>query len=404
MKLKIAIVVHGRFHAFDLARALIARGHDVTLFTNYPKWAVERFGVPKTRVRSFWRHGVLSRAAGKLEQKNVLRFDEARLHSMFSRWAASEIEKEDWDVVHLWSGVAEDVMERMKGRPGLILMMRGSAHIRVQARLLEEEEVRTRVPQDRPSQWIIAREEREYGLADGIVTLSTFAFDSFLSQGVPGSRLELLPLASQIGFFRPLAEVVEKRCRRILSGEALRVLYVGALSFQKGLYDLASIVEGLHGKDFSFRFVGPAVQETSGLLSTLREKVEIVSKRPQHELPRWYAGSDVFVFPTIQDGYAVVLAQANTSALPILTTTNCGGPDLIKEGQTGWILPIREPAAFVERLLWCDTHREELAAMVRRIYEDSSQRDWNEVAADFEQICFRRLGVSDRKAASHGRQ
>lgn len=43
--MKIAIVVHGRFDAFDLARALIARGHDVTLFTNYPGWAVEPFGI-----------------------------------------------------------------------------------------------------------------------------------------------------------------------------------------------------------------------------------------------------------------------------------------------------------------------------------------------------------------------
>lgn len=56
--MKIAIVVHGRFDAFDLARALIARGHDVTLFTNYPGWAVEPFGISKMYVRSFVLHGV----------------------------------------------------------------------------------------------------------------------------------------------------------------------------------------------------------------------------------------------------------------------------------------------------------------------------------------------------------
>lgn len=37
--MKIALVVHGRFHAFDFAREL-SRNHDVTIFTNYPKWAI----------------------------------------------------------------------------------------------------------------------------------------------------------------------------------------------------------------------------------------------------------------------------------------------------------------------------------------------------------------------------
>ncbi|WP_242046550.1 hypothetical protein [Cylindrospermum sp. FACHB-282] len=47
MKLKIAVVVHGRFHAFDLARELIEQGNEVTLFTNYPKKIVEKFGINK---------------------------------------------------------------------------------------------------------------------------------------------------------------------------------------------------------------------------------------------------------------------------------------------------------------------------------------------------------------------
>ena len=50
--MKIAVVVHGRFFAFELARALLARGHDVTVFTNYPRWAAARFGLPPARVRA----------------------------------------------------------------------------------------------------------------------------------------------------------------------------------------------------------------------------------------------------------------------------------------------------------------------------------------------------------------
>ena len=64
----------------------------------------------------------------------------------------------------------------------------------------------------------------------------------------------------------------------------------------------------------------------------------------------------------------------------------------MRAGETGWVLPIRSPQEFIECLLWCDAHREELAAMVQRIYNDFKPRDWAEVAADFESICLNAVG------------
>src|SRR5437016_11313534 len=100
--LKIAIAVQGRFHAFDLAKALLRRGHDVTVFTNYPAWAVARFGVPPARVRSFWMHGVLSRIADRVADWTGLRF-EPLLNPIFGGWASRALAKEQWDVIHGWS-------------------------------------------------------------------------------------------------------------------------------------------------------------------------------------------------------------------------------------------------------------------------------------------------------------
>jgi glycosyltransferase involved in cell wall biosynthesis len=389
--MKIAMVVHGRFHAFDLARAVIERGHVVALLTNYPAWAVERFGVPRRHVRSFWPHGVLARAAWRLREKYGALYPEAALHRLFGRWAAAQLSKERWDVMHLWSGVAEESLRAAATGCTLRLLMRGSAHIRAQARLLEEEERRTGAPQDRPSAWMIAREEREYALADTIAVLSTFARRTFLAEGVPSHRLGLLPLGARLSAFRPPREVVEARCRRILDGATLRVLYVGAISFQKGLWDLAAVVRELSASNFDFRLVGPRPAEAAAAVASLAGLATVVPRQPQAKLPDVYLWGDVFVFPTIQDGYATVLAQAAASALPILATTNCSGPDLIRDGENGWVVPIRSPEALIERLRWCDTHRQELADMVRRIYEKFQPRDWANVAADFEALCRAKL-------------
>lgn len=391
MRLKIAVVVHGRFHAFDLTRALLTLGHEVTLFTNYPKWAVERFGVAPEHVRSFWLHGILSRLAWRARDVGVP-YPEAWLHRLFSRWAARQLRREEWDVVRSWSGSSEELLVALANTPTLRILTRGSAHIQVQADLLAGEEERTGVPQERPSAWMIAREQREYDLTDLIVVLSSFAQRSFLEAGVPPAKVVLNPLGVEVNSFRPSARIVETRCRRIRSSQPLRVLYVGSLSFQKGMWDLAQVVHKLHGENFEFRLVGPHPPETAMLRNGLNSTAQLVPKQPQSMLPRQYAWGDVFIFPTIQDGFAAVLTQASAGALPIITTTNCSGPDIVDEGKSGWVVPIRDPGAMIKRLHWCDRHREQLATMVESIYRAFRPRTWLDTAAEFEAIGRANLG------------
>ena len=354
----------------------------MTVFTNYPSWAVGRFGVPPARVRSFTTHGILTRTVPPA----LSGVTESSLHSLFGRWAAREVDKESWDIIHCWSGVSEELLTS-HSRTGLTLLMRGSAHIATQSRLLREEAARTGVALDQPSAWMIDRELREYALADRIVVLSTFARETFEQEGVPADKLSTLPLGVDVGAFRPSAEVVAERQRRILSGAPLQVLYVGALSYQKGLFDLGRIVEALDGDRFRFTLVGPVTREAGQIVSALRGKAEIVGKVPQGELPRLYERSDLFLFPTIQDGFAMVLTQAKAAGLPILTTSNSAGTDLITSGEDGWILPIRDSVAFERRLTWCHQHREVLAGITQRVYDQFQPRDWAAVAADFDEIC-----------------
>jgi glycosyltransferase involved in cell wall biosynthesis len=115
--------------------------------------------------------------------------------------------------------------------------------------------------------------------------------------------------------------------------------------------------------------------------------VEFLPRQKQWTLRQQYGWADVFVFPTIEDGFAVVLTQAAANGLPILATTNCAAPDMIRENATGWVLPIRSPQLFIERLRWCHQNRPAVATMVRRISKEFVPRTWDNVAQDFENIC-----------------
>lgn len=382
--MRIALAAHGRFHAFDYARELAAQGHTVGLFTNYPAAYVRRWGVPGYAVRAFPSHGAASRLA-HAAGPGIDRLLEPALHRWFGRAAARTFARGDWDVICCWSGIGEETFAT-RHTSGLRLCHRSSAHIRVQDALLQQEARRAHAGTERPSPWMIAREEREYATADRILVPSSFARDTFLAQGVAAERLLMVPLGVDVEAFRPSADVIEARVARICSGAPLRVGLVGTVSVQKGLVDVIAIARALGGH-FTFSWTGATAADAAAMLPQLAEHVRLERPRPQAALPHTYAELDVFLFPTIQDGFGMVVSQALASGLPVLASTHSCAPDVVRDGVTGWVVPPCVPDTIIERLRWCDSNRDTLAAMCRAIYSGLRPMTWADSAARMAALC-----------------
>jgi glycosyltransferase involved in cell wall biosynthesis len=378
--MRIALVVPGRFHAFDLARGLAARGHDVTVLTNYPAWAASRFDLGGATVRSCGWQGAAGRLLARAPRVLGSERSDAWMSRWFGRWAARVLAGGEWDLIHCWSGVSEELLASSSVRAHCRWLMRGSSHIAVQDRLLREEEQRARTRLDRPSAWMIARERREYALADRIVVLSTFARRSFEDEGVPADRLLTVPLGVEIDAFRVPPDAVGRRLQRICAGAPLRVLYAGALTLRKGLWDLATALERLDDVPLDVRVIGGETPEAQTALTRLAGRARRLGHVPQADLPAHYWDADVFVFPTIEDGFGMVLTQAQAAGLPVIATDHCAAPDLVQDGVTGWLVPARAPEALAARLRWCHEHRDALADMASRVSCSAVPRDWGRVA------------------------
>lgn len=378
--MRISIAVHGRFHAFDLAAALLRRGADVRLLTNYPRYVAARW-LPAERIACLRRHAVLERAARGLAGGEPPEFAERALKQMFGRWAARQHIAAAPDVVHCWSGVAEESL-RACGERTVCTVARGSAHIQAQYDLLAAEQARTGRRIEKPSAWIMAREQREYALADRIIVPSAFARESFLAEGVPAEKVVTVNLSLRASGFTAARAAIEERVQRLRDGAPLRVLYTGMLSFRKGMQDVPPVLRAL-GKQMEFRFVGPVLKECAELARAMAGVARVERAVPEAQLPEVYRWGDVFLLPTIEDGFAVVLAQAQAAGLPIIATTNSAGPDIIAGGGQGFVVPIRDPDAVIERLRWCDEHRDELVRMVEQLHAQPAARNWDDVADDF---------------------
>jgi glycosyltransferase involved in cell wall biosynthesis len=379
--MKVAIAAHGRFLAFDYARELIRQGHDVTLFTNYPRSYIERWHIPRTSARTLISHGAAVRLAQRRMPLSERPRLEAFLHQWFGQWAARAISGSAWDVVICLSGIAEETF-KSQAIKGLKVCARFSTHIRAQANILREEQSRVGRPVELPSQWMIDREEREYALADRILVPSTFALDTFVESGVPRERMCMVPFGVDPGVFRPGADVVRERVRRIEAGAPLKIAYVGAISLRKGMWDFLEICRAMPRDRFQITLTGAVHNDAESIAREISQFATIHKPVPQNELPTRYADADLFVLPTIEDGYAYVLNQAMESAVPILCSANCSGPDILTEDVTGWVLPARRPDLFVKRLLWCDVNRTHLSAMVRDGYERFRPLTWADSVAE----------------------
>jgi glycosyltransferase involved in cell wall biosynthesis len=382
-RLRIAIAVHGRFHAFDEARALVELGHHVVLFTNVPAFFARAFGIRAENMHVDWLHGIVARVLNKLGlgerfEAFLHRLFGARVQGAIARWAKHY---GDFDVVHIFSGVAEETL-RDADIKGLKSLLRGSAHIVTQAELLTEEQQRIDCAIQLPSAWMQARECREYALAEKIVVMSSFAKRSFVARGFDATRMLICPGGAEIGDFFADSATRTRRFERVQSGAKLTVLLVGTISAQKGVVDLLRVAEALADR-IRFRFVGSVAADANPLMMRVNAVVEVHPRVPQQQLASWYADADIMFHPTIQDGFAVVLAQALMSGVPVLCSENCAASDIISEAKTGFVVPARDADAMIERLTRLDSDRALLLAMFAQLQATSYDFSWTAAATTF---------------------
>lgn len=195
--------------------------------------------------------------------------------------------------------------------------------------------------QDSPTK--LQRKDTELLAADVVVVASSFTKRSLEGQVHKDVPVVVAPYGAPPPFvFRPL----ERR-----PNEPLRIMYAGHLDQRKGISYLIAALESLK-VPWRATLAGAlhenCPREMHRFLS--RENVRFVGHVPHRDLLEEMADSHVFVFPSLVEGFAMVLTEAMAAGLPIITTDHTAGPDLIEDGVEGFIVPIRDTATIVARL------------------------------------------------------
>ena len=151
----------------------------------------------------------------------------------------------------------------------------------------------------------------------------------------------------------PITDGEEEKYKKELnlSGDKI-VLAVGQFIERKG-FDVLIKAAKILGGGVKVCFVGGVpTQEYIDLVKSLNlNNIEFVGFTQKEELKKYYRAADVFVLPTREDIWGLVITEAMANALPVITTDMCvAGQELIKDGENGYIVPVGDDGCLTEKL------------------------------------------------------
>jgi glycosyltransferase involved in cell wall biosynthesis len=322
--------------------------------------------IPSRLIRHW---GLLGRAfkyLGFRDRSGLIYYLESLL---FDAWVSLQLPA--GDIFHGWNGFSLQSLQRAKARGMITVVECASAHPTVQRTLLEPEYQRWGVPWHVP-RWNYGRVLRELALADYITIPSAFVRESMSAQGFPLSKLIEIPFGVDLAKFSPSPSPK--------TGRPVRFIFAGQVSIRKGVPYLLEAWKRLKLPDSELWLSGGVTSDFAAIRHRWANVEGIRFLGYSSMLPTVFQQCDVFVFPTIEEGSALVTYEALASSLPVITTPNAGS--IVRDGQEGYIVPVRDIDALCERMerLWESSLLRE--AMAHAARHRAEQYGWDRYQRD----------------------
>jgi glycosyltransferase involved in cell wall biosynthesis len=203
-----------------------------------------------------------------------------------------------------------------------------------------------RVPED-----YFERLAAEWKSASLVVVNSEWSRKSLIEQGVPCEKLRILPLA----YDAPVAA-----SPRTFTSPERTVLWVGQVVLRKGIQYLIGAARKLQKERLRFLIAGP-VGISADALRSAPSNMLFIGPIPRGEVSALYRSADLFVFPTLSDGFGVTQLEAMAHGVPVIATRSCG--DVVEHSVNGLIIPERDPDALAGAISELAFDVERLASM-----------------------------------------
>ncbi|MFY9712617.1 MAG: glycosyltransferase family 4 protein [Microbacterium sp.] len=248
----------------------------------------------------------------------------ARWKTLFDR-SASRVDFGDAEVLISMPGSSLRTFEANRDRR--LIFHEIDAHPRTRNELLEKFYGVRRARAEMFPEWFVQRIEAEIEMASSILVPGAVVAEQMLRQGVAASKLLTVPFGVDPDVFRPRpgagAAADESRSRR------LQLVTTGQISLRKGI---PFLLEAVRGRNVDLTLVGQVFD--ARILENLPENVTVAGILTAEQIANLYARCDAFVLPSIEDAFGLVVAEAASAGLQVITTRETGAHELLSPRHT----------------------------------------------------------------------
>ncbi|MBK8091118.1 MAG: glycosyltransferase family 4 protein [Verrucomicrobiaceae bacterium] len=234
------------------------------------------------------------------------------------------------------------------------------------------------LPEMNPDSPKMRSRDAELALADVVIVPSAFVRDSLALAPQPPRDIRVVPYGC------PEPDVAA--AHRHDATKPLKLLYVGTLGQGKGLADL----------DASLRLLKFPVDLT--LIGSPQDGTYCAALNSMLSRHRWLSGlsreqvmaemrkHDLLVLPTHYEGMALVIGEALSCGLPVITTTKAGAEPLIESQNSGFILPEGDIKALASQIGVLHNQRDMIASSSRSALVTAKENSWGLYRNQFSRI------------------
>ncbi|QEH31702.1 Alpha-D-kanosaminyltransferase [Aquisphaera giovannonii] len=322
-----------------------------------------------------------SRAGGPAARRALARARTAWFDRRLARVVARRLPSAVLAFSDVASGAALPLCRRL-GIPTVLSMVHGD--VREEAEVLAREEAAA--PEffplylgdaalDREAlDWLHRRRLRDLALADRILVPSEHIAGELARHGTPRDRIRVIPYAADCTRFRPAAKE-ETLSDREGEAPSCVFLFAGGICQRKGIAYLLRAWARVRRPGWTLRLLGAPPADPGPLRPLLEAPgVELLGRVGHAEMPARMAAADVFVFPSLFEGSAVVTYEALACGLPSIVTGAAGS--VVRDGVEGFEVPPADPDALAARMTLLGEDRELRRSMAAAARARALEFDW----------------------------
>jgi glycosyltransferase involved in cell wall biosynthesis len=330
---KITLSVAGKFHALSLAKEYAAMGVLESLncmsrdFKTPAGLSAENFN---NRVDlAYWQ------AIGS-KMPSLLGFSFRKKNQLFDAWMAKNIVKKEPAVLHAWNNSCTQTFTVAQKLGWKCCIERSCPHNQFQHDLLTEESEIVGVPYHKNADELKAAIEELY-MADVIIAPSSYSAGSYTDPELI-KKVRCITLGGNYKY----------KEREAKTGKGLKILMVGNTFLRKGTHYLVEAMKYIDDPSVELWVRGEVPEVYRKRIQDSR--IKIFGAVPLEKLHELYRTADVFVQPSVDEGFGMTVLEALSFGLPLVVTEHVGAKDVLNN-HVARTVPIRDAEALAKGIL-----------------------------------------------------